>query len=666
MAQVTNGEVRSNTMWYSTFYCSWKRSSYSVETNQSKLDWEAGLITTNGVYWGSNAVKINELKINSTKVLGNKTYSNIKTNGTHKLASGSITIDHNSDGTKSFDISISGWLYDTGSPTGKGTFELVPIPRASKIIAQDVEIGKVMKIQIERPVDTFTHQVFVEFGNYTGIIGTNIETEMNWIVPANLYGEIQHSNSGTGKLRCATYNGDTYIGESEDEFTAYVTNANPVINTFTYEDTNDATYSITQDRKRIIRNNSNLVFTIGNATPQKSATIKKYELTFNGNTKELTSAGTVDFGIVNLSSNSKATLKVTDSRGNTASKELEVIIDDWKLPTGIISYGRKNNFYSETSLKVDATFSSLNGKNTFGIQYTCRKDGEKNDSITGNLQDNVEATIELDNNYKWHITVFVTDRIGQTQYNLFVDRGMPIIFFDRKKEAVGVNCFPTADNKLEVDGKMKSTKLEVTGDATAQNLPVASGLNNITSFDDVALGGQLFKSGLYSAYIDNIWYNLINVRHRNGLTDGTLYGLQLRNRFTLGYGLEYRKQNNGTWTEWKALQEAPVVLFDGERSDTVSLNDSAVNYSYIEIYYKNDDGQYGSQKVYEPNGKTTFGTVIRKNSGDSNIMINSVLFSISEEVITITRNSQANIYFSGKSNSDNNKIYITRVIGYKG
>lgn len=555
MAQVTNGTVKSNTMWYSTFYCSWKRSSYSVENNQSKVDWEAGLITTNGVYWGSNAVKIKSLKINETAVLSNKTYSNISGNGTHKLASGSVTIDHNSDGTKSFDISISGWLYDTGSPTGSGTFELVPIPRASKIIAQDIDIGKVMHIQIERPVDTFTHTISFEFGNLSGEIATNIETETYWITPASLYGQVKESNSGKGRLICNTYNEGVHIGTSDAEFTAYVTNANPVINTFTYEDTNDATYSITQDRKRIIRDNSDLVFTIGNATAQKSAEIRKYELTFNGNTRTLTSAGAVDFGTVNLASNSKATLKVTDSRGNTATKELEVIIDDWKLPTGVITLGRKNNFYSETLIKVDGSYSSLNGKNTMAIQYTCRKADDKMDSVTGNLEDNVQSSIELDNNYEWHITVFVSDRIGQTKYNLYIDRGMPIAYFDRKNQNMGINCFPDSTNKLEIDGKLKITNLEATGDATAKNLPIATGLNNITSFDDVATGGQLFKSGMYSVYVDNIWYNLINVRHRNGLTDGTLYGLQIRNRFTLGYPLEWRKQNNGTWTEWEAIEE---------------------------------------------------------------------------------------------------------------
>ena len=129
MAQVTSGTVKSNTLWYSTFYVSWNRTSYDVNKNESYISWEAGLIITNGAYWLSNAVRINSIYINGSLVLGSNTYSNISGNGTHKLASGTTTIKHNDDGNKSFDISISGWLYDTGSPSGSGTFELVQIPR---------------------------------------------------------------------------------------------------------------------------------------------------------------------------------------------------------------------------------------------------------------------------------------------------------------------------------------------------------------------------------------------------------------------------------------------------------------------------------------------------------------------------------------------------------
>lgn len=50
------------------------------------------------------------------------------------------------------------------------------------------------------------------------------------------------------------------------------------------------------------------------------------------------------------------------------------------------------------------------------------------------------------------------------------------------------------------------------------------------------------------------WYNLINVRHRNGEGDGNLYGLQIRKALTAtGSPLQYRAQMGGDWTMWETI-----------------------------------------------------------------------------------------------------------------
>ena len=130
MAQVTSGTVYTNTLANTKFYLSWSRESYDVSLNESKINWTAGIVISNGQYWLSNAVKITSIYIDGVKVSSGGTYSNIygPTTGT-QLLSGTTKVKHKDDGTKSFTASISGWLWETGSPTGSGTFELVPIPR---------------------------------------------------------------------------------------------------------------------------------------------------------------------------------------------------------------------------------------------------------------------------------------------------------------------------------------------------------------------------------------------------------------------------------------------------------------------------------------------------------------------------------------------------------
>ena len=197
---------------------------------------------------------------------------------------------------------------------------------------------------------------------------------------------------------------------------------------------------------------------MGTATALKGASISKYQVTFGGTTKEKTTAGDIDLGRVNLSSNSTATIKVIDSRGNSASKEIVVVIDDWTSPSGLIEVKRKNNFYSETYIKADGSISSLNGKNTMNITCQYKKVSDTTyTSIT--LRDNVQSTVELDNNYQWNIRITIADKIGSTTYNVMLDRGMPIIFFDRLLSSVGINCLPTKEKSIEVGGEAEANNL---------------------------------------------------------------------------------------------------------------------------------------------------------------------------------------------------------------
>lgn len=98
-------------------------------------------------------------------------------------------------------------------------------------------------------------------------------------------------------------------------------------------------------------------------------------------------------------------------------------------------------------------------------------------------------------------------------------------------------------------------------------------------------------------------------------------------------------------------------------SGTVTLSASASNYKNIRISYKNDDGQYGSTTFSGVSNAncTTYGTIVRKNSSDSLIMLNSALFVVNNTTITISRNTQANVKFGSANTTDSNKLYITKV-----
>ena len=307
--------------------------------------------------------------------------------------------------------------------------------------------------------------------SYTGLSG---DATVN-----NFYASIPNAKSGTYKVK-VTY-GSSEITKTGGTYTINTSQCTPEVGSFTYKDNNSTTSNITGNNQRIIRNNSVLLFMLGAATAKKSATISKYEVTTNGVTKSRTSAGNLDFGKLNVGSNINATLKVTDSRGLTASKTISITIDNWSLPTAITTMKRKNNYYSDTYITVDGTYSSLNGKNSMTINIQYKKVTDSSYSTLQTLKDNVESTFTFDNTAEWNIRIIVKDLLGTTTYNLILARGMPLIYFDRLLSSVGVNKFPQYKDSISVtNAAVEEFVDDITINKTAPRATITNGTRRIS------------------------------------------------------------------------------------------------------------------------------------------------------------------------------------------
>lgn len=126
---------------------------------------------------------------------------------------------------------------------------------------------------------------------------------------------------------------------------------------------------------------------------------------------------------------------------------------------------------------------------------------------------------------------------------------------------------------------------------------------------------------------------------------------------------------NGTKMQYRVIPAGtpavPKTVYSNASgtSGTVTLSANTANYKNIRITYKNDDGQYNATTVsgIDSAQGDFFGTIIRKDSDNECIMINSAIFGVYGTTISISRNSQANVYFDGSSANDQNKLYITKV-----
>lgn len=285
------------------------------------------------------------------------------------------------------------------------------------------------------------------------VSGTSISPFNNDSWKTFLYNSIPNSQSGTYKIK-VVYGSETTT-KTGGTYSVNPADCSPSIGTVTYQDTNSATTSITQNNQLIVQNNSTVRYTATGITAYKAATVSSCEVTVNTNQYNMSiseSTATGGNATIDSTSNVTATVTVTDSRGLTATKNVTVQMLEWFIPTAILTLQRHNNFYSETDINVNADYASIDGKNTITIKARYKKTTDSSYGSYVTLQDDVTSVLTLDNNYEWDVQVVLTDAFGTATYNTSLSRGMPIIFFDRIKSSTGFNCFPTDEKSVEILG----------------------------------------------------------------------------------------------------------------------------------------------------------------------------------------------------------------------
>lgn len=261
-----------NTTAYSGRYLtfSWT-ATQNVAANTSTISWRlVGAGTGSGYYVSGNF----KVVIAGETVYQSATRIELRV-GT-VVATGTKTLTHNSDGTKTFSASAEAGIYTVAvNCRGSGNFTLNTIPRASTVTATNGTINDWATVNISRASSAFTHTVSATFGSITtGIATKTNQTSISWVIPSTWYSQIPNAKSGTATVTCQTYNGDTLIGTSTATFTASVDeeDCTPTLSPFVY-DTNDETIDLTGDDTKVIRYHSNM-YCEANPTAKNSASIQ--------------------------------------------------------------------------------------------------------------------------------------------------------------------------------------------------------------------------------------------------------------------------------------------------------------------------------------------------------------------------------------------------------
>ena len=284
--------------------------------------------------------------------------------------------------------------------------------------------------------------------------GTSITGYAGSGVVNALYASIPNAKSGTYKVK-VTY-GTQISTKTGGTYTVNENVCKPSISAVAYSDTNQTTIALTENNQDIVRNQSTVRYSASGLSALNGASVRSCSVTVNGETISLNVSGTNatgNGGVIDSGQDIEAVFTVTDSRGLTGTKTVTISMLDWSVPSAIITLERQDNFYTETNLTVDARFASINGNNRITITYQATKEGDSSASVSGSVQDNVTSVVQLDNDYSWTVAIKLVDSLGgQTTYTAYISRGMPIIYFDRLKSSVGINCFPKEEESLEVNG----------------------------------------------------------------------------------------------------------------------------------------------------------------------------------------------------------------------
>lgn len=529
--------------------------------SSSNANWQTGYPSTLTIYWHDN-------RENYDRQVASINFSGIG-QWDSRTASGTINVTHKDDGTLSGyayayfskGSTTTSWACNSGGVSTNWT-ALTTIARASQPSintypnnSPDFNIGDTITIHMNRKSTAFTHTVTLYFGNYSYQIATGVTDNctLNTSTIANeLYQQIPNASVGEGNITVITYNGSTQIGTKSCLFYAHVVNSSPTFNA-EYQDINSRTIAITDNNQQLIRNNSNLQISVTNASAKNYATLSSLTAVINGTTYTGSLRGTggsIDVGTLNLSSNTTAQVILTDSRGISTTKNLNLIILDWVLPTAIISLQRQNNFYSETDINVNAEYSSLDNKNTITIKVREKKTTDGTYGSYTTLQDDVTQQFTFDNNYAWDVQVLLEDAIGSTTYNLTLDRGIPITFFDRLKRSLGINCFPADAESLEVGGENIMNRIEGFGEV-CMSAPTNDWNTACGTRSGFYMGADMSNSPSGTTVAN--WWWVIHLAHNN------LYQRQIAFSFLNNGQMFTRIMNNGTWNNWTLVNQAMVT-----------------------------------------------------------------------------------------------------------
>ncbi|MGG6739234.1 UNVERIFIED_CONTAM: DUF859 family phage minor structural protein [Streptococcus suis] len=250
------------------------------------------------------------------------------------MSSGSTTVGHNADGTKSFPFSATfnpnNGLH--GVITVSGNIGLATIPRSSSLSVGSGVIGSSLAITINRQNNSFTHTLRYAWGSKSGTIASNVGASHSWIIPNDFANDIPNATSGTGTLYVDTYSGNTKTGTQQINFTASVpANIKPTFSGVTLTDANSVARSLLSGNN-FLQIISDIQVSFNGASGSYDSSITGYRAEIV-NRNQVTTSNGGRLGMMNFSGSATIRASVVDSRGRWSdTRDITINVIEYFAP----------------------------------------------------------------------------------------------------------------------------------------------------------------------------------------------------------------------------------------------------------------------------------------------------------------------------------------------
>lgn len=564
----TNGASGEGEGRYYTL--SWT-ATQSIANNTSTISWT---LSTAGGYSSWMTERTVYVDIDGERVFS-KTEAVDRYRGT--IATGTKTISHNSDGTRSFSVSLAAAIYYASIVcTGSQTFTLDTIARASTLSASDGTLGTKTTLTADRKSSSFTHTLTWECGSYSGTIAAPASaTSWDFTPELKLASVAPYGQKVYCTYTLSTYNGSTLVGtDSKSVWFTIPSSVKPSC-TLSLSDSNG--YASTYGG--YIQGESQLSVTI-NATQAYGSPISRYSASANGTTY---STRTFTTSVLKTVGTNTISATVTDGRERPGSASSNITVLAYSRPqiTNLKvrrcnADGTENDRGGYGKISFHCTITPLSNKNTRACSLRYRQSGATTwtnapaITLSAYDQDCNPPVIQMSDAHSYEVQINLTDAFGTTSAATSISTGYCLYHIPASGKGVTFGGIAEGDGfNVKMDStfgenvNMKKT-LQVDGDVTCNQL-IGTWLKTTETTDlngvppKVAVlnnSGWIYYRTLEELradlgigdYVDLIYpvgsiYMSVNATNPKNLFGGTWE--QIQGRFLLGMSSSYPAGSQG-------------------------------------------------------------------------------------------------------------------------